>query len=44
MLFRSIRVVPVALDPVEAFRGSGAGGSTARLLRDRTLDRQKEAR
>ena len=40
----SIRVVPVALDPIEAFRGSGAGGSTARLLQDRALDRQMEAR
>lgn len=38
----SIRVVPVALDPIEAFRGSGSGGSTARLLQDRSLDRQKE--
>jgi AbrB family looped-hinge helix DNA binding protein len=28
----SIRVVPVALDPIQAFRGCGAGGGTARLL------------
>jgi AbrB family looped-hinge helix DNA binding protein len=40
----SIRVVPVALDPIQAFRGSGAGGGTARLLADRASDRQKEAR
>lgn len=40
----SIRVVPVALDPIQAFRGSGAGGSTARLLEDRAQDRQREAR
>ncbi len=40
----SIRVVPVALDPIQAFRGSGAGGGTARLLADRVSDRQKEAR
>ena len=38
----SIRVVPVALDPIEAFRGSGSGGSTARLLEDRSRNRQKE--
>jgi len=38
----SIRVVPVDLDPVRAFRGSGSGGSTARLLADRRLDRRKE--
>jgi AbrB family looped-hinge helix DNA binding protein len=38
----SIRVVPVDLDPIRAFRGSGAGGSTARLLADRSLDRKKE--
>lgn len=40
----SIRVVPMALDPIQAFRGSGGGGGTARLLEDRTLDRQKEER
>jgi AbrB family looped-hinge helix DNA binding protein len=40
----SIRVVPVALDPIDAFRGSGAGGGTARLLEDRAIDRQKEER
>jgi len=38
----SIRVVPVALDPIRAFRGSGSGGTTARLLADRNLDRQSE--
>ncbi len=38
----SIRVVPVDLDPIRAFRGSGAGGGTARLLADRSLDRKKE--
>ena len=38
----SIRVVPVALDPIQAFPGSGAGGCTAQLLEDRNLDRQKE--
>jgi bifunctional DNA-binding transcriptional regulator/antitoxin component of YhaV-PrlF toxin-antitoxin module len=37
----SIRVVPLDLDPVPAFRGSDSGGSTARLLADRRLDRRK---
>lgn len=40
----SIRVVPVALDPIEAFRGSGYGGSTARLLEERRLERDQEER
>ena len=36
----SIRVVPVAASPVQVFRRQGrAGGSTARLLADRQLDR-----
>ena len=39
----SIRVVPVALDPITAFRGSGSGGATTRLLADRRHDRQQEA-
>lgn len=39
----TIRVVPVALDPIAAFRGSGAGGATSRLLADRRHDRQQEA-
>jgi len=38
----AIRVVPVDLDPIRAFRGSGAGGGTARLLKERQLDRRKE--
>ena len=39
----SIRVVPVVASPVQAFRGQGrAGGSTARLLADRELDRNAE--
>jgi len=38
----SILVVPVDLDPIRAFRGSGSGGATARLLADRSLDRAKE--
>ena len=38
----AIRVVPVDLDPIRAFRGSGTGGGTARLLNERQLDRRKE--
>ena len=33
-----IRVVPVRDDPILAFRGSGKGGSSERLLRDRQDD------
>ena len=35
-------MVPVDLDPIRAFRGSGVGGGTARLLKERQLDRPKE--
>ena len=35
-----IRVIPVALSPVQAFRGQGRrAGSVKRLLEDRRLDR-----
>ena len=37
-----IRVVPVRANPVEAFRGQGKGGSTARLLADRQQDLARE--
>jgi AbrB family looped-hinge helix DNA binding protein len=37
-----IRVVPVAEDPVEAFRGRGKGGAAARLVADRQADRERE--
>ena len=33
-----IRVVPVRANPVEAFRGQGKGGTTARLLTARQQD------
>jgi AbrB family looped-hinge helix DNA binding protein len=38
----SIRVVPVKSDPIEAFQGSGTGGSVARLLAERASDRARE--
>jgi len=39
----SIRVVPVDLSPVKAFRGMGRrGGSNQRLLADRVAERQAE--
>ena len=37
-----IRVVPVRANPIEAFRGQGKGGSTARLLASRKQDLDKE--
>ena len=39
----SIRVVPVVVSPVQAFRAQGrGGGATARLLADGKLDRKGE--
>jgi AbrB family looped-hinge helix DNA binding protein len=37
----TIWVIAVNKDPIEAFRGSGKGGSTARLLIDRAHDKRK---
>lgn len=37
-----IRVVPVRANPIEAFRGQGKGGATARLLASRKQDLDKE--
>lgn len=37
-----IRVVPVHRDPVAAFRGQGHGGAAARLLAERTAERERE--
>ena len=37
-----IRVVPVRANPVEAFRGQGKGGTTARLLAARQQDLASE--
>ena len=37
-----IRVVPVRANPVEAFRGQGKGGATARLLAARQQDLARE--
>jgi AbrB family looped-hinge helix DNA binding protein len=38
----TIRVVPVDGDPIAAFRGSGSGGSVARLLADREAEREAD--
>ncbi|MBM9535472.1 AbrB/MazE/SpoVT family DNA-binding domain-containing protein [Desulfobulbus alkaliphilus] len=35
----NIKVLPVAEDPIEAFRGRGKGGSTTRLMNERRRDR-----
>lgn len=37
-----IRVVPVRANPIEALRGQGKGGSTARLLAQRKEDMARE--
>lgn len=37
-----IRVVPVAEDPIEAFRGRSKGGAAACLVADRQADRDRE--
>lgn len=37
-----IRVVPVRANPIEAFRGQGKGGATARLVAERQLDIGRE--
>lgn len=38
----SIRVVPVQADPIAAFRGSGRGGSSHRLIEERRRERALE--
>ena len=37
-----IRVVPVRSNPIDAFRGQGKGGATARLLATRKQDVARE--
>ena len=37
-----IHVKPVKCDPIEAFRGRGAGGAVDRLLAERATDRNRE--
>ena len=39
---QTIKVVPVNGDPIAAFRGSGRGGSTRRLIEERRLERARE--
>ncbi len=39
----AIRSVPVALDPVQAVRGAGRGGSVEHLFADREADRNHGA-
>ena len=38
----TIRVVPVRANPIDAFRGQGKGGGTARLLATRKQDLAQE--
>jgi len=38
----TILVVPVKEDPVAALRGRGRGGATARLLKERAADQERE--
>ncbi len=38
----NIRVVPVRANPIDAFRGQGKGGATARLLAARKQDLARE--
>ena len=38
----SIRVVPVRANPIEAFRGQGKGGASARLVAARKQDLTRE--
>jgi AbrB family looped-hinge helix DNA binding protein len=39
----TVRVVPLPDDPLAAFRGSGRGGISKRLLEERRRDRAREA-
>lgn len=39
---KGIKVVPVVVDPIDAFRGRGKGGSVERLLNDRRPNRVRK--
>jgi len=39
---QGIRVIPVRMDPIQAFRGQGKGGGTERLLAERQKDKARE--
>ena len=38
----NLRVVPVKMNPIDEFRGKGAGGAVGRLLSDRKKDKERE--
>ena len=38
----NLRVMPVKKNPIDAFRGDGAGGAVDRLLAEREKDRESE--
>lgn len=38
----SLRVMPVHVDPIAAFRGQGKGGAVKRLLTERRADKASE--
>ena len=41
---KSLRVIPIPADPIGALRGSAKSGAVARLLKERSRDRKRDAR